>query len=145
MRAVLLILVLVAACAKGDEPPAPTSGAPNARPETGPKKPRTGSGAPQIDERALARFGSMCATCHGEDGRGDGPAAPNLSVKPRDYTDPAWQASVTDDQLRQIILLGGQKLRKSPLMPGNGDLQDKPEGIDGLVQIIRGFGRKPTP
>src|SRR5258706_21908 len=57
MRAVLLILVLVAACAKGDEPPAPTSGAPNARPETGPKKPRTGSGAPQIDERALARFG----------------------------------------------------------------------------------------
>src|SRR5882724_11406420 len=107
MRGLLFILVLVVACGKGDEPPAPTSGSPNAVPETGPKKPHE-PGAPgaKIDERAIARFTSMCATCHGEDGRGNGPAAPNLSIKPRDYTDPAWQASVTDDQIKQIILLG---------------------------------------
>ena len=109
-------------------------------PETGPKKPRTG--APAIDQRAVARFTSMCATCHGEDGRGDGPAAPNLTVKPRDYTDPKWQASVTDDQIRQIILLGGQKVGKSALMPGNADLKDRPEVLDGLVQIIRGFAKR---
>jgi hypothetical protein len=140
-------LVLVVACAKGQDPPAPTSGSPNAMPETGPKtKAGTPSGGgAKIDERALARFQSMCATCHGEDGRGDGPAAPNLSVKPRDYTDPTWQASVTDDQLKQIILLGGQKVGKSPLMPGNADLKDRPEVLDGLVAIIRGFGKKPSP
>ena len=146
MRAVLWSLALVVACSKGNEPPAPTSGSPNAMPETGPK---TGgpsirqSGSPAgINPQALARFQSMCATCHGENGKGDGPAAPNLSVKPRDYTDPAWQASVTDDQLKQIILLGGQKVGKSPLMPGNSDLKDKPEVLDGLVAIIRGFGKK---
>src|SRR5438552_1044054 len=100
MRVMLLAIVLSVACSKGDEPPPTTSGSPNAVPETGPKKPRTG--APAIDQRAVARFTSMCATCHGEDGRGDGPAAPNLTVKPRDYTDPTWQASVTDDQLKQI-------------------------------------------
>ena len=142
MRVVFLVIVLAAACGKGDEPPPPTTGSPNAVPETGPKnKPRPAGAA--IDERALARFQSMCATCHGEDGTGNGPAAPNLSIKPRNYTDPAWQASVTDDQIRQIILLGGQKVGKSPLMPGNADLKDKPEVLDGLVQIIRGFGKKP--
>jgi len=140
MRGLLLILVLASACGKGDEPPMPTSGSPNAMPETGPKKPR--APGDKIDERAVARFQSLCATCHGEDGRGNGPAAPNLSVKPRDYTDPTWQASVTDDQIRQIILLGGQKVGKSALMPGNGDLKDKPEVLDGLVAIIRGFGKK---
>ena len=137
MRGLLWILLLAVACGKGDAPPGPTTGSPNAMPETGPKRPGS-----KIDERAVARFQSLCATCHGEDGRGDGPAAANLSVKPRDYTDPAWQASITDDQLRQIILLGGQKVGKSPLMPGNGDLKDKPEVLDGLVQIIRGFGKK---
>jgi len=146
MRAVVASLVLVVACGKGQEPPAPTSGSPNAMPETGPKPGGPAvrqSGSPaKIDERALARFQSMCATCHGEGGKGDGPAAPNLSVKPRDYTDAAWQASVTDDQLKQIILLGGQKVGKSPLMPGNADLKDKPEVLDGLVAIIRGFGKK---
>ncbi len=140
MRRLWLSLVLVVACGKGEEPPPPTSGSPNAQPETGPKKQR--AGAPQIDERATARFESMCATCHGANGKGDGPAAPNLTVKPRDYTDPTWQASITDDQIKQIILLGGQKVGKSPLMPGNADLKDKPEVLDGLVQIIRGFGKK---
>jgi len=140
MRGLLFILVVAGACGKGDEPPPPTSGSPNAMPETGPKKPH--AGGVQIDERAIARFQSMCATCHGEDGRGNGPAAPNLSIKPRDYTDPAWQASITDDQIRQIILLGGQKVGKSALMPGNADLKDKPEVLDGLVQIVRGFGKK---
>jgi cytochrome c553 len=142
MRVVLFVIVLAAACGKGDEPPPPTSGSPNAVPETGPKKPRA-PGA-EINPQAQARFASMCATCHGEDGTGNGPAAPNLSIKPRNYTDPAWQASVTDDQIRQIILLGGQKVGKSPLMPGNADLKDKPEVLDGLVEIIRGFGKKPA-
>src|SRR5690348_16116981 len=101
MRGLLLTLVLAAGCGKGSEPPEATSGSPNAMPETGPKKPGS-----KINEQAIARFESLCATCHGANGKGDGPAAANLSVKPRDYTDPAWQASVTDDQLRQIILLG---------------------------------------
>ncbi|MDB4958347.1 MAG: hypothetical protein JWO36_5916 [Myxococcales bacterium] len=87
-------------------------------------------------------FATVCATCHGSDGTGTGPAAENLNPKPRNYTDPAWQASVTDDDLRKTILLGGQGVGKSPMMPGNPQLKDQPEVLDGLVQIVRGFGRK---
>jgi hypothetical protein len=80
--------------------------------------------------------------CHGADGTGNGPAAATLEPKPRNYTDPAWQASVTDDELRAIILFGGQAVNKSPMMPGNPQLKDKPEVIDGLVAIVRSFGKK---
>ncbi len=137
MRAVLLAIVVLTACSKGEEPPAPTSGSPNARTETGPRPKASSSG----DEKAQALFGSICATCHGVDGRGDGPAAASLNPKPRDYTNAQWQASVTDDDLRRTILLGGQKTGKSPLMPGNPQLKDQPEVLDGLVKIIRSFKR----
>jgi mono/diheme cytochrome c family protein len=34
-------------------------------------------------QRVFARY---CATCHGPDGRGNGPAAPSLIPRPRDFT-----------------------------------------------------------
>ena len=137
----LLALIVCAACSKNNEPPPPTTGSPNAPTETGPanKKP-AGGGA--ISEKAQQMFNTMCATCHGADGTGNGPAAESLSVKPRNYTDAAWQASVTDDLLKQTIVLGGQGMGKSPLMPGNPQLKDDPETLDGLVRIIRGFAKQ---
>ena len=84
-------------------------------------------------------FATVCATCHGADGTGNGPAAASLPTRPRDYTDPAWQASVTDDDLKKTILQGGQAVGKSPLMPGNPQLADQPAVLEGLVKIIRGF------
>src|SRR6185503_5050018 len=42
-------------------------------------------------------FKSRCATCHGNEGRGDGPGAIALNPKPRNYHDKDWQAKVTDD------------------------------------------------
>ncbi|MGE5186239.1 MAG: c-type cytochrome [Acidobacteriota bacterium] len=141
MRALLFVTImasgLVAACGKGEEPPAPTTGSPNARPETGPRPKATASG----NAKARALFDSLCATCHGADGRGDGPAAANLNPKPRDYTNAQWQASVTDDDLKRTILLGGMRTGKSPMMPGNPQLKDEPEVLDGLVKIIRSFKR----
>ena len=66
-----------------------------------------------------------------------------LNPKPRNYTDAAWQASVTDAQLKETILKGGQGVGKSPAMPGQPQLQEHPEVLDGLVQIIRKFGKHP--
>jgi cytochrome c553 len=144
-RWIWIAIALTVACGTGDEPPAPTSGSPTTQRETGPR-PRAPSGdmRPSGDlkpgsERAQALFTSMCATCHGIDGRGDGPAAASLDPRPRDYSDPAWQASVTDDYLKKLIVEGGKKNGKSPLMPGNPDLASKPDVLDGLVHIIRGF------
>ncbi len=145
MRRLLLALVIAAGCGKNNEPPPPSSGSPNAQPESGPGAHGTGKRAPVTRtpaEQAAAMFGTVCATCHGSEGKGDGPAAASLNPKPRNYTDPAWQASVTDDDLKKTILLGGQGVGKSPMMPGQPQLKDQPEVLDGLVKIIRDFGKQ---
>jgi mono/diheme cytochrome c family protein len=130
-----LPILLIVACGKNNEPPPPSSGSPNAQPESAPKK-------KNADDQARAMFDTVCATCHGADGTGNGPAAANLNPKPRNYTDPAWQASVTDEDIKKTILLGGQGVGKSPMMPGQPQLRETPEVLDGLVKIIRGFGKK---
>jgi cytochrome c553 len=144
---IAVVLVLLAACGKNTEPPPPSSGSPNARPESGPSAKRPSAGATaasgDIPEASKVLFANVCATCHGADGTGNGPAAAALNPKPRNYTDPAWQASVTDDQIKEIILMGGANLGKSPAMPSHTLLRDRPEVLDGLVKIIRGFGKRP--
>lgn len=99
-----------------------------------------GGGSP-AEQEARALFEGTCAICHGATGAGDGAASANLNPKPRNYTDKAWQASVTDDDLRNIILQGGAAVGKSPTMPGQPQLKDKPEVVSALVAIIRGFGK----
>ena len=113
MRSVLVVLLALAACGKNNEPPPPSSGSPNAQPESGPSKPRSG-GAPSADginAEAKELFAGKCAMCHGASGAGDGQAASMLNPKPRDYTDAAWQASVTDDELK--LTVQGPLLRRS--------------------------------
>jgi cytochrome c553 len=126
-------LAAAAACGKKDAPPpgdpAVTEGSASAA--TGP--------SPTEEARTL--FKTLCATCHGEDGLGNGPGAAALTPKPRNYTDKAWQASVTDDQIKQTILMGGAAVGKSPAMPAQPQLKEKPEVVDALVRIIRTFGK----
>jgi mono/diheme cytochrome c family protein len=133
---IIAVAVLISACGKNSEPPPPTSGSPNAQPESGPRAAGKAS-------QAELMFGTVCATCHGADGSGNGPAAKTLTIKPRNYTDPAWQASVTDEQIKEIILKGGALVGKSPAMPPSPHLENQPEVLDGLVKLIRGFGKKP--
>lgn len=98
-----------------------------------------GSTSAAITPEAEEAFNTRCSTCHGTDGTGNGPAAANLNPKPRNYTDAAWQASVTDDQLKAVIVKGGAANGKSALMPPNPDLESKPAVVDGLVAKIRSF------
>lgn len=93
-----------------------------------------------IAPEARQLFQMRCAMCHGTSGRGDGQASATLEPKPRNYTDKEWQASVTDAQIAETIIKGGQATGKSPLMPANGDIQ--PEMAQELVKLIRSFGSK---
>jgi hypothetical protein len=139
MRCVLIGLVVTFACGKGSEPPPPSTGTPNAQPESGPKvRPPGGNGT---NDKALLTYRSTCAPCHGPEGRADGQMAQSLNPRPRNYHDPTWQDSVTDDQIRQIIQLGGKKTGKSELMPGHPEYSD--ELLNGLVHMIREFGKQP--
>jgi len=90
---------------------------------------------------AQSKYDMLCSTCHGKTGIGDGAVAAMLNPKPRDYTDKAWQKTVTDEFLTKIIVQGGAAVGKSVLMPANADLADKPEVVAGLVKIIRGFAK----
>lgn len=144
-RFLIAFALLSSACGKNDKPPPPTSGSPNAKPESGPgtKGPTaSGGGGGTPAEQAAAMFANVCAQCHGPGGLGDGPAASSLNPKPRNYTDAAWQASVTDDDIKKIIVEGGQAVGKSGMMPAQVQLKGKPEVVDALVVIIRGFGAK---
>jgi mono/diheme cytochrome c family protein len=137
------VLAVLCACALGacskrsEQPPAPAE----------PKPAETAAAPDPAEEEALmARadakqlFTTRCSVCHGAKGKGDGPGSAALNPKPRDYTNAAWQKSVTDDQLRAVITMGGAAIGKSPVMPSSPDLQAKPKVVDELVKIVRAFG-----
>lgn len=126
---VVLLMALAAGCGKSK------SEAPQATAE------ETAAAAASAAEEAQTMFKTVCATCHGQAGMGNGPGAATLNPKPRNYTDKAWQASVTDEQITRTILLGGAGVGKSPVMPAQPQLKEKPEVVAGLVQIIRKFGK----
>ncbi len=93
--------------------------------------------AAAVPPEAAQTFEQRCASCHGADGTGSGAAAAAMNPKPRNFTDAAWQASVTDDQIKTAIVKGGAAVGKSASMPPNPDLEAKPEVVSGLVAFIR--------
>ncbi len=95
------------------------------------------------DARAKARdiFSERCATCHGANGKGDGPAAANLKPKPIDFHSQNWQKSITDDSITKAIVFGGRAVGKSGQMAPNPDLENEPAIVAALVEKIRGWGR----
>lgn len=50
-------------------------------------------------------FRNICAKCHGQAGTGGLPLTPG-GPRPRDFTDPVWQASRSDADLEQTIREG---------------------------------------
>ena len=106
-----------------------------------PKRSTSKKPVPQVAsaEESKNQFMALCLSCHGETGKGDGPGAAGLTPKPRDFSDPEWQASVTDKHIETIILRGGASVGKSPAMPPQPQLKSKPALLRGLIAFIRGL------
>lgn len=102
-------------------------------------------GSPGLVRAAAEVFERRCATCHGERGRGDGPAGRGLFPGPRDFTDADWQARTDDARLRAVIVDGGASVGLSTHMLANPDLADSPALVGELVAKIRGFSRGQVP
>ena len=49
-------------------------------------------------QKGHALYSKLCWTCHGKNGKGDGPAAPNLKPKPKDFSSADLQKQ-TDGEL----------------------------------------------
>jgi ELWxxDGT repeat protein len=101
--------------------------------------PRTTKGNRKL---AKIHFLTYCVTCHGQSGKGDGPAAIALKPKPRDWTDSKWQASVTDKRILQVVRDGGAAVGLSPLMAPNPMYGKNPAVLKALVEMIRKFDGK---
>lgn len=96
-------------------------------------------------------YQSACVPCHGESGKGDGPVAPRLRVKPQDHTNDKVMSALTDQDLFDAIQGGGTVRKKSPFMPAFGT-PSNPTGaplsdqeIWDLVAYIRTLHRPSQP
>ena len=136
------LILLLSACSKPDannaQPTPSPAAAPGATTAPAAAAADDTAGSP-AEAQAATIFKTRCSTCHGMDGKGNGPASITLNPKPRNYTDPAWQKSVTDDHIREIIVKGGAALGKSPNMLANPDLADKPDVVTALMKKVRSF------
>jgi uncharacterized membrane protein len=99
--------------------------------------------ASAADTSAHATFAARCATCHGEQGHGDGPAAKALNPPPQDLGDPAWHDGITDEVLAEVIRRGGAVRGKSVAMPANPDLAADEARLAALVAHVRSLRRAP--
>ncbi|MEN9799338.1 MAG: hypothetical protein RL653_3034 [Pseudomonadota bacterium] len=95
-------------------------------------------------KKGAETFKTMCASCHGETGKGDGAAAAALNPKPANFQDAARAASVTDEYIYKMIKDGGAANGKSPLMiawgPTLGDAK-----VRDVAAYVRSLAPKAAP
>lgn len=81
-------------------------------------------------------FMTVCASCHGEGGGGDGIASAALTPKPRDLSDAEYLSTLTDEYLFEVITKGGAAVGKSAMMPPWGGVLGD-EGAWNVIAYIR--------
>ncbi len=87
-------------------------------------------------------FKAMCAACHGDSGKGDGPAAAALEPKPADFTDPKRAAAATDEYVFKMIKEGGAANGKSPLMVAWGPVLNDDQKVRDVAAFVRTLSKK---
>ncbi len=83
----------------------------------------------KLDE-AKVTFASVCARCHGADGKGG--IAAGTTTPPRNFCDSAFHSGRKDEELMASITNG------KGAMPAFGPIYS-PDQIAALVQVVRNF------
>jgi len=90
-----------------------------------------GASANDVGERV---YRERCAPCHGDSGRGDGPAAEALEPRPRNFREVGFWRDRTEQQLTDVVRRG----KPGTLMaPFEGVLSDAE--IEAVVSYVRSF------
>ena len=112
------------------------------------------SAAPEVSGRAL--FAENCAVCHGDSGRGDGPAAAGLTPPPIDLTRLSADNDGVFPMARVMSYIDGYtrsdfdsmpefgEFLDGPLIPvdtGDGILTPTPEPLAALAEYLRSLQR----
>lgn len=87
-------------------------------------------------------YAEHCAICHGTDGRGNGPAAPSLHPRPRDFTGGVFKLKSTpgsDPPTRADVHDAIRRGMPGSSMPAWDDLLSAAE-VDAVAEWVRNFG-----
>jgi mono/diheme cytochrome c family protein len=114
------------------EKPAPATAPTSA---TAVKKENPVKSSPDVLAAAKKVFGYDCAMCHGEAGDGKGELVESMSLKMKDWHDPAVLSGMSDADIYDLIVKGKDK------MIGEGD-RLAPAKVWGLVHYVRTFAKK---
>ena len=109
-----------------------------------PRVPRSTVSASATRPVGATLYARYCASCHGDDGGGDGPNARFLPVRPAVHRDARAMSTRTDDRLFDAISGGGYPLGKNAAMPAFGGTLSRAE-IWSLVEYLRTLCRCAPP
>jgi len=90
----------------------------------------------EVDKKTERLWKAKCASCHGADGKGQTDQGQKMGIA--DYTDPAWQKSHTDAQVKAAIENGVNRDKGGKKQEMDG-FKDKltAEQIDSLVAYVK--------
>jgi high-affinity iron transporter len=77
-----------------------------------------------------------CASCHGGLGKGDGPRAEKLNLKPTNFTDPKVMVSIPPERIERAVVRGVPKIAEHTF----GHLL-KPEEVRDVIDFVRSLSR----
>ena len=91
-----------------------------------------------VKGKAIFEGKGTCFTCHGMEGKGDGPAAAGLDPSPRNFTNPAFHGARTDGELMYVLKNGSPGTAMMPLV-GSAITEE-----DGWLVLlyVRSLGKK---
>jgi mono/diheme cytochrome c family protein len=89
-----------------------------------------------------ALYQQYCAACHGPEGRGDGPSAAALPIRPWNLTDGRLMNRLPDEFLALTIEQGGPAVGLSPLMPAFNQFLSSAQ-IAEVVAHVRSLAQPP--
>ncbi|MDP2054065.1 MAG: cytochrome c [Acidobacteriota bacterium] len=125
------MLVAAIACTSKEESPASGTSA-----GTG-SSASSASGAAKPG-RGRELYKANCVACHGEGGKGDGPGAGVLKPPPRDHTDRAYMSTLPDQEVGEIIKIGGA-IKGKPGMPSHPQISG--DDLAALVAYVRSLSQ----
>ncbi len=91
----------------------------------------------QVDPNQL--YGMLCALCHGADGK---PTEQGVKFGSPDFTDPAWQASKTDDDLIKSMTEGTDNPNYAPVKPFVKEMLGVDVDVKEFIPKVRSFAGK---
>lgn len=94
--------------------------------------------SPEVLAKGQSIYKATCAPCHGDTGKGDGPASKIFKPPPRDHTDPAYMNTIPDADIEKTIQQGGGWKGK-PLMPSNPQIRG--DDMKAVVAYVRSLSK----